>query len=396
MLSPVLVVGVGGSGTKALRSIRQSLLRQLKRRGWQPKDSYGLPQAWQLVAIDSVTTMGSEGFSLAPPLPSSCYLGLVPPGADYRSVRLAMQQASPQSVQLPAFGNWLPETSLVPIALGAGQYRTIGRVIALATLPAIKAKLTSAVDLMSSAEALGELRVATRLLGGDDSAQTPPPMAIVVSSIAGGTGAGMFMDVGEALKTTHPSFHDLTHVFLFTPDVFGSLPEGMSKGVAPNALGALGALAGGVWGPRGEGTDEVFANAGLIGRTADRFGGNCTFLIGKGSGDVTLGTTADEIYLSAGDALAGLIGSEDLQDSFHKFTVINVFVNSANESLVADGTRLKIAGEVSHRQPLAALGLGGCRWGWSGSWSTRRRRWPGRGWSGCCGRSLSRRIRGWN
>jgi len=62
MLSPVLVVGVGGSGTKALRSIRQSLLRrELRRCGWQRRDDYGLPQAWQLVAIDSWTTMGSKG-----------------------------------------------------------------------------------------------------------------------------------------------------------------------------------------------------------------------------------------------------------------------------------------------------------------------------------------------
>ena len=77
-LQPVLLVGVGGSGAKALRTLRQTLMRRLRQHGWKGSD---LPAAWQIVAFDTVTDQTRDGYA-APLLPASCYTGLVDPSTE--------------------------------------------------------------------------------------------------------------------------------------------------------------------------------------------------------------------------------------------------------------------------------------------------------------------------
>jgi hypothetical protein len=72
MLSPFLIIGVGGSGGKTIRAMRQTLLRRLRAKGWKGE----FPEAWQFLEIDTISTQGGGNFS-APLLPANQFLGLV-------------------------------------------------------------------------------------------------------------------------------------------------------------------------------------------------------------------------------------------------------------------------------------------------------------------------------
>ena len=82
MLRKVIVVGVGGSGGKTLRVMRASLLRQLRQKGWTKNE---LPECWQLLWVDSVSTQKADGFG-APPLAPLEYFGLGSPTTTYKTV----------------------------------------------------------------------------------------------------------------------------------------------------------------------------------------------------------------------------------------------------------------------------------------------------------------------
>lgn len=59
MLSPFLIIGVGGSGGKTIRAMRQTLLRRLRAKGWKGE----FPEAWQFLEIDTVSTQGGGNFA---------------------------------------------------------------------------------------------------------------------------------------------------------------------------------------------------------------------------------------------------------------------------------------------------------------------------------------------
>ena len=64
MLRPFLLVGVGGSGGKTLRAIRQGLKAKLQQEGWDE----GIPEAWQFLHVDSPSSQDGLEFP-APLLP---------------------------------------------------------------------------------------------------------------------------------------------------------------------------------------------------------------------------------------------------------------------------------------------------------------------------------------
>ena len=78
MLSKFLLVGVGGSGGKTLRALKNNLELRLTQAGWDT----GLPAAWQLLHIDSPVIQDGTGFP-APMLPATDYMGLSKAGQKY-------------------------------------------------------------------------------------------------------------------------------------------------------------------------------------------------------------------------------------------------------------------------------------------------------------------------
>lgn len=352
MLSPVIIIGAGGSGGKTLRSLRQTLLRRLRAKGW----TGDIPEAWQFLEIDTVAVQSRENFP-ADLLPTQDYLGLVPPGVTYKGLQQALLTRMPKSDQLSAFGGWLPESTPVAVQRGAGQYRTLGRAVAVSQLGRIADSIKKSYSRMTAPGAAAELREATQLLTGKADGNIPQPMAIIVSSVAGGSGAGIFLDVAEALKSVNPMFAESTHTFLYGPDVFNSVPKDMRDQIPANVLGSINEVIAGLWaeGPS-VGTAALFNSAGLIGQSQRGFGSRFNYIIGASNGLVTF-PNQEQVYLSTGESLAALISDEAVQEWFIQFVLVNVFVSSWQPLVCDDNSRLKVDQNQFHSQPFAAIGV---------------------------------------
>jgi len=350
-LSPVLIIGAGGSGGKTLRALRQTLLRRLRAKDWS-----GMPAAWQFLEIDTISVQAREGFS-ADLLPPEDYLGLVPRDVQYKGLREAMQQKTPKAVHMGAFGGWLPEDTQVNIAQGAGQYRTLGRAVGLTQLSRIADKLSRSYSRMTAPGAAAELGEVAQRLSGKKEPVNEQALAIVVSSVAGGSGAGIFLDVSEALKSIDPLFEKNTHTFLYGPDVFSSVPADLRDQIPANVLGAVNEIVAGVWSPGLSGSSaSLYQAAGLVAKGSTGFGSRFNYIIGASNGKVSF-PNQEQIYLSAGESLASLVADENIQDWFIKFVNVNVFVNSSNSLIVDDYSRLRVSNDPKQSQPLAAIGV---------------------------------------
>jgi len=73
MLTPLLIIGLGGSGGKTIRAMKQTLSRKLESAHYTD----GLPAAWQFLQID--TTIDGVDYP-APMLPADEVHSVVPPG----------------------------------------------------------------------------------------------------------------------------------------------------------------------------------------------------------------------------------------------------------------------------------------------------------------------------
>ena len=353
MLSPFLIIGVGGSGGKTIRAMRQTLLRRLRAKGWKGE----FPEAWQFLEIDTISTQGGGNFS-APLLPANQFLGLVPQAVDYAGLRNQLIQRMPRGEQNLALGGWLPENTAVPIQKGAGQYRTLGRAVVASQLSQLQQALTRSYGRLSAPGVLEELREVSMKMYGKAEGQAPLPMALVISSVAGGSGAGIYLDVAEALKSLDASFEKRTQVLLFGPDVFNNIPQGLRDSIPANALGAMNETLAGMWaeGP-GAGSASLFGNSGLNGRGTAGFGPRNTYLIGASNGQVSFGDQ-DSVYRAAGESLATLVADEAVQTWMVEYAIVNDFVNSANPIICNDESMIKSSQNVFHSQPLGSIGVG--------------------------------------
>jgi hypothetical protein len=152
MLRPFLLVGVGGSGGKTLRAIRQGLKAKLQQDGWDE----GIPEAWQFLHVDSPSSQDGLEFP-APLLPREDYISLVPSGVNYATVY--------QSIRGKTDGKFVTDVEkplpsdrevTVPIALGAGAYRAIGRTIAVAALDQVHSRAQTALTKMQTNNATSQ------------------------------------------------------------------------------------------------------------------------------------------------------------------------------------------------------------------------------------------------
>jgi hypothetical protein len=74
MLSKFLLIGVGGSGGKTLRALRNNLELKLSQANWAD----GVPMGWQMLHIDSPVIQDGTGFP-APMMPTLIRLTLSKP-----------------------------------------------------------------------------------------------------------------------------------------------------------------------------------------------------------------------------------------------------------------------------------------------------------------------------
>ena len=321
-LRPFLIVGVGGSGGKTVRVLRDTVLRTLRVAGWE-KDR--LPLAWQVLWIDSITVMGDAAFP-ASQLSSSDYLGLVPAGMSYPGLRASLVQALPsQKDRMDALSSWLPEDIPVPITMGAGQYRSVGRAIAAQQLTTVVQALKAKTAIMALAEARIELGEVNNLPGigtkGSSDGAIPGAAALVIGSIAGGSGSGMLQDVSEALKAV--GLDETAQMVAFGPDVFEGLAPGSRAQIPANSFAAVTEV---VWGARTSeatsGTKGLLASAGVSSGQTRWYGTPTVFIMGAQNNITSFGSQ-DDVYRAAGAALAPIMVDPSTSFDFLQYSWAN-------------------------------------------------------------------------
>lgn len=348
MLRPFLLVGVGGSGGKTLRVVREDLERRLQQAGW----TRGIPDAWQFLHIDVPTTADGNEADLPAQLPEREYKGLIGSGIDYRTVDDSLLQTAGTHAR-DALGGWRPDRDRVnvPASKGAGQFRALGRVITLSQLSRVDHAVREARRRITGAEVTGVLQRLTEKLGGDPRATTPPPEVVVISSIAGGSGSGAVLDVCDVVRGLPDKWASESIGILYCPDVFDDIDESLRRGVRANSLAALAEVMSGYWNTQGpsESTSELFQAAGVSTGASRRLGPRYPFLVGARNEAVTY-KTQNDVYRAMGRSIASWITSATLQDSIAAY-LHGQWASTA--SAVADHLRLHPGGTET---PFTALG----------------------------------------
>lgn len=307
-----LVLGLGGSGGKTIRYLKQSLHEWLNEIGW----SGGMPQGWQFLHIDTPSTQESPILPGRPELlPPIEYMSLHRDGVPFGTVvdRLTRKGASFE-------GWWVdPDYMNVPIAHGAGQYRAIGRVLGLDQQEAIHRAILGKVTALRTADAVGELQ-RLRASADEEDAGTyqehGEPVLMIVTSLAGGTGAGLFLDVADMLRAEGEQWLDNSFGILYAADVFQSLAAGARAGVHPNSAAALAELLSGVY---AGGSVSVAGEEREISRSGPAF----SFLVGHANTSGVVFGDQTDVYRVMARCLSAVMTDSQVQDDFVVYTAAN-------------------------------------------------------------------------
>ena len=242
MLSPLIVIGCGGSGVKTVRHLRKSAKKALSDVGWDGP----LPQAWQFIGVDT----GSQYFLEREPIPGDDYLCLnqdIP----YRLLQTSLNAKHSKGTKGNAeMMGWIPDSRSItpPTVQSAGQFRPYGRMAGLASLmPQLSHRLTKAYEAIKSGAE--EFHQITQLLTDTEfelDSSKLGPLVVVVGSMAGGTGSAIMFDIHEVVQRLNPTSPFLFNV-VYSDDVFKSLVGTVSSGLRANSLAFMSELLAFSW-----------------------------------------------------------------------------------------------------------------------------------------------------
>ena len=121
----------------------------------------------------------------------------------------------------------------------------------------------------------------------------PKPIVVLVSSLGGGAGSGIFIDVADAIRRSADAstmwLHNIVGI-LYDPSIFTGGAADATGGIAANSLGAIHELMAGHWAPWG---DFPYVPS-LLGAPGVARGPRYSFIVGRTNGTITL-PDADEI-----------------------------------------------------------------------------------------------------
>ncbi|MDO4760617.1 MAG: tubulin-like doman-containing protein [Corynebacterium sp.] len=321
-----LIVGCGGSGAKT----QAYMMDQLKAliRTLDPSRTE-LPKAWQFVSID-VPIQPEPGPSGLPNVQQAGghYIGIgsTQPYSTFDSAVTSELASNGGLKEVATWGPSSPTSIHTPVSDGAGQYRCLGRMLTIPSLKRIQEGLSRALDQMNTAEAVNELNELNyKITGKSSNAHNTAPAILVISSMAGGAGASMFLDVCRVLSTLPNAKPEHTGVFMMTPEVFEQLPREQMVGAWPNSL----AMFGEVFATQ---TGAATANDAALFEALGVHGGNRhstfarLFPIGNrmGSDKARFGDgSSTAVYRGLGRALSALMYSDKASDSFVTYSLAN-------------------------------------------------------------------------
>ncbi len=323
-LSPVVFIGIGGSGGKTLRVIHQELTSALISIKWQ--DDW--PEAWQFLHIDVPSAPDGIEPGLPFTLPLTDFLPLTTTQSTYRSVDRQVantnQEGFEHHLALDSWRPFPPEEVPVTISLGAGQFRAIGRVALLNNLQEVGARVNQVLEAAKSADGLALQKVQS-LSGKEDlgtEALDRKPMVFIVSSISGGSGSGALLDVCDVVQSFRADETTNVAAVVYAPEVFEDSEGRLEPGIAPNTFMALNELINASWVRSVDDlpfSRKVHFTRSAINPYGDRTGPDSVFLVGRRNDRVVLGGTS-EIYRVVGRSLAELALNETQQDSLAAYS----------------------------------------------------------------------------
>ena len=366
-MQKVLIVGLGGSGGKTLAYLMDELKVRLGE-SWNGE----LPKCWKFIQIDVPVVAGGLAGATASPVQAQggTYVGLADGGVGYphydQSVMGVLQAQNPSALDLVA--RWRPDptkASAIAVAGGAGAYRAVGRMITVAKASNIFTALKSSLAELQSNEASNDLgKLETELNAPVDSAKRKPPIVLMVSSLAGGSGASMVLDVADMLRGLTVSgdggAFDGEHAaaFLYTSDVFASL--GIKSG-GPGSLATISELISAM-SRQGEPWNkkewEALGIGGAAVPSATGRGPHMIFPVGSKVNGVPFGVTPDDIFRGFARTLAPLFINPLIQFEFDEYVQVNGY-----HAMQAAGDRTGLATDPI---PAAAAGMGVVPSGFSG------------------------------
>ncbi|AIT60283.1 tubulin-like doman-containing protein [Corynebacterium doosanense] len=308
-MSKFLVVGCGGSGS----ATQAYMLDQLRAHQKKVTGSESLPQEWQFVAIDVPVSPESGPDGLPNVRESNGAYVSTGQKQTYASFDRGLSQTlgSSNNKALGEIATWAsrtPSAEQTPIDKGAGQYRGIGRILTIQNLGKIRSELENAVNRINDAH-------------GDESA----PLVFVISSMAGGAGASMFLDVCRLLTTINGISPANIAAFMFTPEVFESLSPDSRVGQWPNSLAMFGEAVAAQFGSDPDHDRRLYQAMGINEGVQDVSVGRLIPIGARmGANGAKFGEgTPKAIYRGIGKALSSLMTSKSALESFERFTMGN-------------------------------------------------------------------------
>ena len=363
MYNRFLFIGLGGSGGKTLRFLKDQIQRWMKAHGIDGD----IPSGWQFLHIDAPPQPdGDEINDRVPHLAGDEYVGLVPVGITFDAVQAQLDASAARRDELRT---WRVEPAglRIPIEAGAGQYRAVGHTIGTLYVDGMRRRLEAKFNNLNSNAAARELNYAYAQAQGTDAAPAGgmPTYVFVISSLAGGTGAGLLNTVCDLIRSMDAAAGSNLFGIVYTSEIFNVLPAATKAGVHGNGLAAVCELLNGYWwGGNPSADDEVVVEpiedlflraAGAVGSLTFS-GPSYPFLVGlQNAAGVNFGTF-DALFEGVGRALLSWVTDEEVSGSFVSYTIAN-FKNAASSNV--RGKALVDSGETGAvgLPPFSALGF---------------------------------------
>ncbi|ETT25681.1 hypothetical protein RAJCM14343_0530 [Rhodococcus aetherivorans] len=319
-----LVVGCGGSGAVTLAYMMDQLRSDLAAAGVDR-----IPGGWQFVSIDVPTApeAGPDGLGNVRDQ-GGYYFGSGPQGDSYGVLDNALSNQLAARGSLDEIATWAPRDPsavTVPIGSGAGQYRALGRMITLSKAGGIRETLQYAWDQLFTVQTATEMG-ALNVPGGGSFEQEESPIVLVVSSMAGGAGASMALDVCRLLTLIPKLDPRLMGVFMVAPDIFDGLGRSATTGVRANALAMLGEIVASQLGSAREHDVEILRALGQQNGAGEKVPFARVFPVGRRVGveGAPFGDGSQKaIYRGLARGLAGMMMSGAATRQFVQYDLTN-------------------------------------------------------------------------
>lgn len=363
MYNRFLFIGLGGSGGKTLRFLKDQIRRWMKAHGIEGD----IPSGWQFLHIDAPPQPdGNEINDRVPHLAADEYVGLVRVGVAFDDLQAQLDAAADRRAELRT---WRVEPAglRIPIEAGAGQYRAVGHTIGTLYCNDVRGRIEEKLSLLNAGTAAKELNYAYAQAHGTDGAPmgAGPTYIFVISSLAGGTGAGLLNTVCDVVRGMDVAGGSDLFGIIYTSEVFNVLPAARKAGVHGNGLAAVCELLNGFWwGGNPSADDEVVVEpivdpflqaAGVVG-TLNFSGPSYSFLVGLQNAQGVNFGTFDALFEGVGRALLSWVTDEEVAGSFISYTIANfkaaAAANIRGEALVDSGETGAIG-----LPPFSALGF---------------------------------------